>query len=324
MKKFRHVYASSVREATELLAEHRGRARVVAGGSDQLRWMKDRIETPDVLVNVSRIPGFERIESRDDGLHLGARARVAHIAADSTIQDRYSVLAQAASVVASPQIRNVASVAGDLLQRPWCYFFREGFECYRRGGNVCYALSGDNRHHAILGGYMSYAIHDSDLGPAMVALDANITLASTRGTRTIPLEDFYILPKAEDLQREYLLDFDELVSEIHVPARWQGAAGTYVKIRQRGSWDHGIVTVAAVARVREGIFEDVSIVLGGVALKPWRAKEAEDMLRGQRVTESLAAAAAAAALAGARPLAQNGYKIPMAQGAIRDAALSLA
>jgi xanthine dehydrogenase YagS FAD-binding subunit len=272
---------------------------------------------------VSRIPGFERIEWRDDGLHLGARARVARIAADPAIQERYSVLAEAASVVASPQIRNVASVAGDLLQRPWCYFFREGFECYRRGGNTCYALSGDNRHHAILGGFMSYAVHDSDLGPAMVALGANVTLVSTRGTRTLPLEDFYVLPTAQDLQREYQLEPDELVSEIQVPSRWEGAAGTYVKIRQRGSWDHGIVTVAAVARVRQGVFEDVSIVLGGVALKPWRAKEAEDALRGQRVTESLASTAAGAALASATQLPQNGYKIPMAQDAIRDAALSL-
>jgi xanthine dehydrogenase YagS FAD-binding subunit len=322
MKKFRHVYAGSVREAVDLLAEHGGRARVIAGGSDQLRWMKDRLDTPDVLVNVSRIPDFERIEWREDGLHLGARTRVARVADDPQVQARYSALAQAAAVVASPQIRNVASVAGDLLQRPWCYFFREGFPCLRRGGNICYSPTGDNKFSAIIGGRLSFIVHDSDLGPAMVALGANITLASARGTRTLPLEDFYILP-AQDVRREYLLEPDELVTELHVPARWQGATGTYVKIRQRGSWDHGIVTVAAVARARDGVFDDVSIVLGGIAPKPWRAREAEDLLRGQPVTTSLAAEAGAAALARATPLSRNGYKVPMAQDAIRDAVLAL-
>jgi xanthine dehydrogenase YagS FAD-binding subunit len=323
MKKFRHVYAGSVREATDLLAEYGARARIVAGGSDQLRWMKNRLETPEVLVNVSRIPEFERIEWRDDGLHLGARTRVAVIAADPQIQERYSVLTQAASVVASPQIRNVASVAGDLLQRPWCYFFREGFDCLRRGGNVCYSIAGDNKFHAIVGGSRSYIVHDSDLGPALTALNANITLASARGTRTLPLEDFYILPE-QDLRREYQLEPDELVTEIHVPTKWQGASGSYTKIRQRGSWDHGIVTVAAAAHVRGGVFQDVSIVMGGVAPKPWRIAEAEAMLRGQPVTESLAAAAGEASFAAARPMTHNAYKIPMAQSAIRDAALALA
>lgn len=323
MKKFQHVYVKSVREATDLLAEHGARARVIAGGSDQLRWMKDRLETPDVLVNVSRIPEFERIEWRDDGLHLGARTRVARIAADPMVKERFSVLAQAASVVASPQIRNVASVAGDLLQRPWCYFFREGFQCLRRGGSICYAVAGDNKFHAILGARLSFAVHDSDLGPAMVALGANVTLASARGTRTLPLEHFYILPE-QDLRREYLLEPDELVTELHVPVQWEGARGTYTKIRQRGSWDHGIITLAAVARVRDGFFDDVSLVLGGVALKPWRATEAQELLRGKRVTEALATEAGVAALARATPLSRNAYKIGMAQSAIRDAALALA
>jgi xanthine dehydrogenase YagS FAD-binding subunit len=322
MKKFHHLYASSVQEAVALLAEHGAKARIIAGGSDQLRWMKDRLDTPEVLINVSRIPGFDRIEWREDGLHLGARARIAHIAADPLIQERYSVLAQAAAVVASPQIRNVASIAGDLLQRPWCYYFREGFPCLRRGGNICFAPTGDNRFHAILGGNRSFIVHESDAGPAMVALDARITIASVRGTRTLPLEDFYLLP-AQDLRREYQLEPDELVTELHVPTRWLDARGTYVKIRQRGAWDHGIVTVAAVARVEEGVFQDVSIVLGGVAPKPWRAKEAEDLLRGQAVDEALATAAGAAALANARPLSRNGYKVAMAQDAIRDAVLAL-
>ncbi|HEY7068179.1 MAG TPA: FAD binding domain-containing protein [Chloroflexota bacterium] len=322
MKKFHHVYASSVREATSLLAEHGAKARVIAGGSDQLRWMKDRLETPEVLVNVSRIPDFERIEWREDGLHLGARTRVARLAADPLVQERYSVLAQAAAVVASPQIRNVASVAGDLLQRPWCYYFREGFPCLRRGGTTCYSPTGDNAHHAIIGGNRSFIVHDSDLGPALVALGANITLASARGTRTLALEDFYILP-AQDVTREYDLAPDELVTEIHVPTRWLGASGTYTKIRQRGSWDHGIVTVAAVGRVRDGALADVSIVLGGIAPKPWRVTEAEDLLRGQPVQESLAADAGAAALANARPLSRNAYKVGMARDAIRDTVMSL-
>jgi xanthine dehydrogenase YagS FAD-binding subunit len=323
MKKFNHLYVGSVREAADLLAQHGTTARVIAGGSDQLRWMKDRLETPEVLVNVSRIPGFERIEWRGDGLHLGARARIAGLAAEPQIRERYSVLAQAAAVVASPQIRNVASVAGDLLQRPWCYYFREGFPCLRRGGNTCYAPTGDNKFHAIIGGNRSFIVHDSDLGPALVALGANITLASTRGTRTVPLEDFYLLP-AQDVRREYDLQPDELVTEVHVPARWRDAVGTYTKIRQRGSWDHGIVTVAAVAHVKDSTLDDVSIVLGGIAPKPWRAKEAEDLLRGHPASESLAADAGAAALANARPLSRNGYKIDMARDAIRDTVLALA
>jgi xanthine dehydrogenase YagS FAD-binding subunit len=323
MKKFHHVYAASVGEAVGLLAEHGPKARVIAGGSDQLRWMKDRLETPEVLVNVSRIPDFERVEWREDGLHLGARTRIARLAADPQVQERYSLLAQAAAVVASPQIRNVASVAGDLLQRPWCYYFREGFPCLRRGGNTCYSPTGDNRHHAIIGGNRSFIVHDSDLGPALVALGANITLASARGSRTLALEDFYLLP-AQDVTREYQLAADELVTELHIPTHWLGAAGSYTKIRQRGSWDHGIVTVAATARLKDGAVTDASIVLGGIAPKPWRAKEAEDLLRGQPLADSLAADAGAAALANARPLSRNGYKVAMAQDAIRDTLLALA
>jgi xanthine dehydrogenase YagS FAD-binding subunit len=322
VKKFHHVYAGSLKEAVGLLAEHGSKARVIAGGSDQLRWMKDRLDTPEVLVNVSRLPDFERIEWRDDGLHLGARTRVARIAADPQVRERYSVLAQAAAVVASPQIRNVASVAGDLLQRPWCYYYREGFPCLRRGGNTCFAPTGDNKFHAIIGGNRSFIVHDSDLGPALVALGANITLASARGTRTLPLEDFYLLP-AQDVRREYELEADELVTELHVPTRWLGAKGTYTKIRQRGSWDHGIVTVAAAGRLKDGALDDVSIVLGGIAPKPWRAKEAEDLLRGQPLGDSLAAEAGAAALANARPLSRNAYKVGMARDAIRDAVLAL-
>jgi xanthine dehydrogenase YagS FAD-binding subunit len=322
MKKFRHVYAGSVREATDLLAEHGSKARIVAGGSDQLRWMKNRLETPEVLVNVSRIPEFERIEWRADGLHLGARTRVAVIAADPAIQERYSLLTQAASVVASPQIRNVASVAGDLLQRPWCYFYREGFDCLRRGGNICYSIAGDNKFHAIIGGHRSYIVHDSDLGPALVALGANITLASARERGRLPSKTSTPCP-SRTCTAEYQLEPDELVTEIHVPTKWQGASGSYTKIRQRGSWDHGIVTVAAAAHVRGGVFEDVSIVMGGVAPKPWRIAEAEALLRGQSVTESLATAAGDASFAAATPMTRNAYKIPMAQSAIRDAALAL-
>jgi xanthine dehydrogenase YagS FAD-binding subunit len=165
-------------------------------------------------------------------------------------------------------------------------------------------------------------VHDSDLGPALVALGANITLASTRGQRTLLLEEFFTLPE-QDVRREYQLEADELVTELHVPAHWQGAAGSFTKIRQRGSWDHGIVTVAAVARVRGQVFEEISIVMGGVAPKPWRMAEAEELLRGQPVTDALATAAAEAALEQARPLARNGYKVGMARDAIRDAALGL-
>ncbi len=323
MKAFIHKNATSVREAVSLLAQHRGKALPIAAGSDLLGEMKDRIVTPEVVVNLKTIPGLDRIERQRNAVAMGALVSIVEVAESSLLRELFPVLAEAASVIASPQIRNVGTVGGNLCQRPRCWYYRSDLQCLRKGGKICYAPMGENRYHAILGGGPSWIVHPSDLAPALISLDAQARIAGPSGDRTIPLEQFFVLPTV-NVQRENVLQPDEILTEIVVPLPAPGTRSTYWKQMERDAWDFALVSVAAAIRQQDGKVEQARIVMGGVAPIPWRAREAEQALLGKPLDASSADQAAEKALASARPLRDNAYKVALAHAVLRGALLRLA
>jgi xanthine dehydrogenase YagS FAD-binding subunit len=242
---------------------------------------------------------------------------------DTTVQQRYAVLAEAAGSVATPQIRNVGTLAGNVCQRPWCWYYRNGFPCYKAGGNQCFSFSGENQFHAIFGGGPSYIVHPSDTAPALVALDARFRVVGASGERTVPATEFFTLPR-QNAAAENVLGNDEVLASVQLPTQPAGARSTYRKILDREAWTHAVISVAVVLEMDKDVCRSARVVLGGVAPIPWRLPEVERLLTGQQVTESLAARAGEMAVSGARPLAKNGYKVPLTRGAVRRTILELA
>jgi xanthine dehydrogenase YagS FAD-binding subunit len=240
------------------------------------------------------------------------------------IRQRYTALAEAAHSVGTPQIRNVGTIGGNLCQRPRCWYYRdEHTKCLKKGGPMCFAYNGENKYHAILGGGPCYIVHPSDCAPALIAFRASVTVVSPRGQRTVPLEEFFVLPSRR-LDHETILEPDEIVTEIRVPTPAPNTRSTYLKFKERDSHDFAIVGAAVVMRLRGKVCEDVRIVLSGVAPIPWRSPEAEAVLKGKAITPELAEQAGKAAVAKAQPLAQNAYKVPLTQAIVKQAVLRVA
>jgi xanthine dehydrogenase YagS FAD-binding subunit len=325
MKSFENIDVKSVKEAVGLLqkfAQQKKSAAVVGGGSEYLQLMKDHVVEPDYLLNLKSIPGLDYIKEERGGFRIGALAKLAEIEEHPAIREKLLILSDAAGEAASPQIRNAGTIAGNICQRPFCWYFRSSnFTCLRKGGQLCYTVTGDGRFHAILGGGPSYITHPSDTAPALVALGAQIKIAGPAGERTIPLEKFFVLPQV-DYSRENILKPDEIVTEIQVPYPKPGSKGFYHKVRERLAWDHAIVAVATVVQSSGGVVREGRVVLGGVAPIPWRAPKAEEFLRGKKLDEAVAQKAGEIALEGAKPLKDNGYKVKMAQDLIQRGLLA--
>jgi xanthine dehydrogenase YagS FAD-binding subunit len=324
MKRFEHVNAGSVAQALELLGNDWA-TRIVAGGTDLLHEMKKGIEAPERLVNIKTIPGLDRIEESDGAIVIGALATMDDLEHDELIRTKAPLLAQAAGEAASPQLRNMATVVGNMLQRPRCWYYRDaGTHCLRKGGERCFAVSGDNRFHAIFGGGPCHIVCPSDLAPALQALWAVVVIAGVNGERRVPLAEFFRTPK-QDPHRENALEPGELVTEIRVPIPQAGGRGVFLKARERRVWDFALASVAAQVRFDdEGKVGAADVVLGGVAPNPWPSREAADMILGERLSEELCARAADAAVAMARPMRDNGYKADLTRGLIKRALGSLA
>ena len=317
MKPFEYASAGSLEEAAALLAEAEGLARIIAGGTDLIPQMKSGVAAPERLVNLKSIPGLDRIEISGDGVRLGALVPLAEIAAHPGIREGWTALAQGAAAAASPQIRNAGTLGGNLCQRPRCWYFRnEEFHCNKKGGEHCYALEGENKYHAIFGGEECRIVHPSDTAPSLVAYGAEATLRSVRGERKVPLEKFFTMPDVH-VKRENVLEFDEILVSVAVPTPPPGTRASYLKIRERASFDFALASVAAVLAFDGSICTSARLVLGGVAPIPWRCAAAESILAGHALDDALIARAARAALQGAAPLSRNRYKIALAQGALR-------
>ncbi|HSK10239.1 MAG TPA: FAD binding domain-containing protein, partial [Vicinamibacterales bacterium] len=242
---------------------------------------------------------------------------------DPLINERYTVLAQAARAVASPQLRNQGTIGGNICQKPRCWYYRGDFHCLRKGGDACFAVNGENQYHCIFGGDGCFIVHPSDTAPALTALEARVRVAGPGGSRVVPIGSFFVLP-SKDVARETVLERNEIVTEILLPPAEQGLRSSYRKVRGRGAWDFALAGVALALLVRGGTVERARVVLAGAAPVPWRSQAAEQALVGKGLTPAVAAAAADAAMQGAEPLEKNGYKIAMFKGAITESLLALA
>jgi xanthine dehydrogenase YagS FAD-binding subunit len=291
------------------------------GGSDLLGMMKDRLVAPDVLVYLKSIRNLDAISVTGRGLTIGGLTTLDALSRDAAVQHQYRVLAEAAGTVATPQIRHVATLAGNICQRPWCWYYRNGFKCLKNGGTTCYSIAGENQFHAIFGGGPSYIVHPSDTAPALVALGAQIKIAGPAGEKTMPLEKFFVLPSV-DYKHENVLAPGEIVTEIVVPTPKAGSKGFYHKVRERLAWDHAIVAVATIVESNAGVVRNAHVVMGGVAPIPWHAAKAEDFLRGKKLDEDVARQAGEIALEGAKPLKDNSYKVKIAQDLIQRGLLA--
>jgi len=319
MKAFTNANAKDLTHAVALIRQARDAGKSVAvagGGSDLLGMMKERLIAPDTLVSLRTIKGLDQLKAAPGGgVTIGGQMTLDALAGHATIRTRYTVLAESAQDVATPQIRNVATLAGNLVQRPWCWYYRNGFTCFKNGGNTCYSAAGENEFHAIFGGGPSYIVHPSDTAPALVALDATFHIVGPGGERTVKAADFFTLPTV-DAAKENVLKDGEVLASITLPASVKERRSTYHKIMDREAWTHAVVSAAIVLDMDKDVCRSARVVLGGVAPIPWRLPEVEKALAGQRITKTLAAKAGDLAVAGARPLAKNGYKVPLTRAMV--------
>jgi len=318
--KLKHINARSITEALNVLGEYQEEAKIIAGGVDLISLMKNEVIGPNVLVNIKTIPELAYIKEDAEGLKIGALTTINDIEMSPIISSKYTVLAEAAHSVAGPQIRNMGTIVGNLCQDVRCWYYRRSpvigrdFFCYRKGGKLCYALGGDNRYHAVIGGKRCYVVCPSDMAPALVALKAKVKIASAVGERVMPVEEFYI-PLGN------ILKPDEIITELQVPAVLPDSRQRYLKFRLRKAIDFALSSVAAVITMDDGVVSTAGIVLGGVAPIPYRATATEEALQGEMVTETVAEAAAKAALIEAKPLSMNAYKLPIIEALVRKAIL---
>lgn len=318
---FAYVRPESVEDAVDSLSS--SGARILAGGTDILGCLRDGVFDAEKVVSLGGIKELHGIrESSEGGLRIGALTTVTEVAENGTIRQRYAGLAQAAEAVASPQLRNQGTLGGNLCQRPRCWYFRGDFDCAKKGGAQCYAINGINRYHCIFGGSVCVIVHPSDTAPALLSLGAKVNITGPSGERTIPLEEFYILPEV-DHEKESVLEPGELVTAIFLPPMSEGWRSSYRKVRERGSWDFALVSVALAIRSEGGRAREARIVLGGVAPIPWRSKTAEEALTGRRIDGGRARRVGEAAVENAEPLDHNAYKIPLVKGAVEEALLAL-
>ncbi len=324
MHPFEHANASSIEDAVEVLGET---CRPLAGGTDLVTMMKEGLVAPERIVNLKTIPACDHIEKSEDGWRIGALATLSALAgsADLRAQPAMTALVQAADVSASPQIRHMGTLGGNLVQRPRCWYFRNRHvPCWRKGGRKCFAFRGENKYHTILGRGPCYAVHPSDPAVALLALDASVVLTGPEGERTLALADFYRQP-TPDVQRANgyhpvtVLEPDALITEIVIPVPAAGTRSAYVKMMERGDWDFALVSVAVRLRMSGDTVEDAKIALGGVATIPWLRDGAARVLVGKPLSEETLDAVADAAVADARPLEHNAYKVDLLKGAVKQA-----
>ena len=327
MKTFANANPRDLQQAATLSQQARRDGRTPAfagGGSDLLGQVKERIVSSDVLINLRAIKGLDQISSSTTSMNIGGLVTLDTISHHPLIRRNYAVLADAAETVATQQVRNVATIAGNINQRPWCWYYRNGFPCYKAGGNQCFSVTGENQFHAILGGGPSFIVHPSDTAPALVALDAKFRIVGPSGERTLPASEFFVLPR-QNAARENVLADDEILASIQLPAPRPNTRSTYYKVMDREAWTHAVVSAAVVLELeKDQTCRSARIVLGGVAPIPWHVPDAERLLIGQRITPELAARAAEAAIAGASPLHKNAYKVPLTKTIVERTVLSLA
>lgn len=322
MRNFQHVNAPDLETAIALLQEPG--AKAIAGGTDLLTELKERIKTPETLVNLKTIPHLRGIREEDGELRIGALVTLSEIESHPGVRENFPILLQAISAAASPQLRNAGTLGGNLCQSVRCWYYRHpDVKCWLKGADTCYAEDGMNHHHAIFGNSPCIAVHPSDLAPALIALDARVRIAGPEVEGELSLEEFFTLP-TEARRERTLLGSADLVVEVIIPRRPTRSDGVYLKAMERATWSFALVSVAAQIDWDGDCVKEARLVLGGIAGKPWRVREAEKLLVDHEITEALVERAGEAAVANAKPLKHNAYKIPLTKNLVKRALQKLA
>jgi xanthine dehydrogenase YagS FAD-binding subunit len=322
MRSVKYMRAASWSQASQALKKD-PTAQAIAGGSDALGWLKDGIQGKGsplyaAFIDIRTIKGSADIKfSKSGGLTLGALATLSAIEKSKEIGENFPILAKAAGAAASPNIRNAGTIGGNINQRPRCWFLRNTeFDCYKKGGDACYAVTGNNTYHAILNGEKCFIVHPSDTAPALIALGAQARISTPGGSKTVSFDNYFIGPR-EDILRENILQHGDLLMEIRIPAPKENTGMSFIKAQRRGqTYDFALANIATVITKKDGKVSESRIVLSGVAPTPYRATAAEEAIKGKAVDAALAAEAAGKALAGARPMTNNAYKVTLAKNLI--------
>jgi xanthine dehydrogenase YagS FAD-binding subunit len=320
MAAFELLQPASIADAQKLLQQHGEDAWVMAGGMDTFDWLKDRIRKPKFVVDLSGIEELKGVRTTGDGIEIGATTTLTEVVKHPVIREKYSLLAEAAELVASPQIRNQGTIGGNVSQDARCWYYRAGWPCYRAGGNMCYAdtPTARNREHAILHADRCVAVNPSDSAPALIALDAKFVMRTPKGERIVDAEDYFIGPQI-DITRLHILRPGDLLTAIRIPSTWAGSRFYFEKIRDRNVWDFPLLNVASAMRVSGNTIQSIRLAVNGAAACPLRLKAVEDAVRGKPATAATGEMAGKLAVEGAVPLQFNAYKIPLMRNLVKRA-----
>ena len=320
MPAFELFQPTSVADATKLLVEYGADAWVLAGGMDSFDWLKDRIKRPKAVVDLSGIAELRGVRKTPDGIEIGAMTTLTDVVNDPIVKKQYGLLAQGAELVASPQIRNQATIGGNVTQDARCWYYRAGWPCCRAGGNVCYADTpvGRNREHAILDAERCVAVNPSDSAPALIALDARFVIRTPRGERAVAAEDYFVGPDI-DITRLHILQPGHLLTAIRIPSTWAGVQFYFEKVRDRNVWDFPLLNVASAMVVSGGRIARIRMAVNGAAARPLRLTAVEDAVRGKPPSADTGEMAGKLAVRGAVPLQFNAYKIPLMRNLVKRA-----
>jgi len=321
---------ATIVEAVSLLNRYGNDAKIIAGGTDILYLIKNGVKhhIPKLFIDISNL-GLSYIRFSNNELRIGATTNLSEVAENDVIKSRFTALAQAANRAASPQLRNMATIAGDMLQEVWCWYLRYNYDCWRNGGTICYGAIGDNRfYHSIFGGRLCYAVHPGDVSTALFAFNARVVVVGPGGERTYTMDEFMPgIVLVDGRIKENILRRNELVKEVIISPPPPNTRSAFYKIAERGSIDFALASAATAAQIDGSTVTNISIVLGGVDVKPRRAKVAEDFLKGKNLTEANIKRASELALQEAQPLTfgtGNAFRVELAKGAVVKALRMLA
>ncbi|MBT3532035.1 MAG: xanthine dehydrogenase family protein subunit M [Gammaproteobacteria bacterium] len=317
MELYQPVQVEDALAIADRLAE---RAWLVGGGQDTYGWLKDRAKSVDAMIDLSAIESLRGIRETSDGIEIGALTTLTEVTESEVIQQQYSLLSMAASRVASPQIRNIGTLGGNASQDVRCWYYRRGLDCYRAGGNLCYADTpqGMNREHSLFETSRCVAASPSDTAPALVALDATMVIQSSSGVRTVAAEDYFVGP-ANDIENTTVLRPGDILTAVRIPNTWANASFYFEKVADRNVWDFALVNIAAAFKLSGDTIQESRIVAGSVQATPRRVSNVENAIRGQSRSAATADSVASMATDGARALAHNGFKIPLMENLVKRA-----
>lgn len=323
MNKFKIAQPQSLDQVTAFLSQDGDKRVLMSGGTDLLDELKSGNINPEIVVELDGVSGLDYIKEDEEGVRIGGMTKVADLAENAAVQEKYPGLVEAALSLATPQLRNVGTVGGNLCQRPRCWYYRDPeVNCRKKGGRQCFALQGRNKYHAVLGGGMCFIVHPSDLAPMLVSLEAEAVIAATGKDKRIPLQDFFILPSA-NIRKENVLEPGEMLKEVIIPPKEAGFKCTYFKLKERSTWDFAVVSAAVSGIIDNGVFKSLKVVLGGTAPVPWHMESVDKAVQGKKVTADLVRQGVEAGLKDAYTLEENEYKLDLLKAVIPRTVMSL-